>query len=94
MSRRGKAGGYLLLRDPTDISFGEVLRIVDGPLAPLPCLSKIAYRRCEDCPREDLCEIRRVFAGVAEANRKVLYETTLADSLIDEPEQRIPLLVS
>ena len=48
-SRRGKAGGYGLLRPADTISFGEVLRIVDGPIAPLPCLSKIAYRRCDDC---------------------------------------------
>ena len=49
VSRRGKFGGYLLLRQPEEVTFGEVLRIIDGPLAPLPCLSKIAYRRCEDC---------------------------------------------
>src|SRR5690606_20971216 len=49
MSRRGKAGGYLLLKPASEITFGEVLRIIDGPIAPLPCLSKMAYRRCDDC---------------------------------------------
>lgn len=81
LSRRGKAGGYGLLRPADTISFGEVLRIVDGPIAPLPCLSKIAYRRCEDCKEEASCEIRRVFAQVADATRAVLDRTTIADAV-------------
>ena len=79
-SRRGKLGGYALLRAPDRITFGEVLRIIDGPLAPLPCVSRIAYRRCEGCADEGACEIRRVFARVAEATRAVLDTTTLADA--------------
>jgi Rrf2 family protein len=86
VSRRGKAGGYALLRPADTISFGQVLRIVDGPIAPLPCLSKIAYRRCDDCKEEASCEIRRVFARVADATRDVLDRTTIADAL----NERIP----
>jgi hypothetical protein len=52
MSRRGRLGGYVLLRAPEQVTFGEVLRLIDGPIAPLPCLSKIAYRRCVDCADE------------------------------------------
>jgi DNA-binding IscR family transcriptional regulator len=63
------------------VTFGQVLRIVDGPIAPLPCLSRIAYRRCPDCKTEEACEIRRVFARVAESAREVLDRTTIADSL-------------
>jgi Rrf2 family protein len=90
-SRRGKFGGYSLLMAPDKITYGQVLRIIDGPLAPLPCLSRIAYRRCVDCKSEDACEIRRVFARVAESARDVLDRTTIADSLDfsllgDEPE--------
>ncbi len=85
MSRRGKFGGYLLLRRPEEITFGQVLRIVDGPIAPLPCLSKIAYRRCDDCNSEADCEVRHVFARVAEATREVLDNTTLADALRSAP---------
>lgn len=81
VSRRGKAGGYLLLRRPETITFGEVLRLTDGPLAPLPCLSKMAYRRCGDCANEQACRIRKVFAEVAEATRAILDTTTLADAL-------------
>jgi len=81
LSKRGKAGGYGLLRPADTISFGEVLRIIDGPIAPLPCLSKMAYRRCEDCSDEATCEVRKVFSHVAEAARDVLDRTTISDAL-------------
>jgi Rrf2 family protein len=80
-SKRGKLGGYDLLMAADCVTFGQVLRIVDGPIAPLPCLSRIAYRRCPDCKTEEACEIRRVFARVAESAREVLDRTTIADSL-------------
>ena len=80
-SRRGKQGGYLLRRSSSDISFGEVLRLIDGPVAPLPCLSKTAYKRCEDCDGETGCEIRHVFARVADATRNILFNTTIADAI-------------
>lgn len=83
MSRRGRLGGYVLLRAPTEITFGEVLRLIDGPIAPLPCLSKIAYRKCGDCADEATCEIRKVFARVTIATREVLDQTTLTDALSD-----------
>jgi Rrf2 family protein len=79
-SRRGKFGGYGLRLAPVRISFGQVLRIIDGPIAPLACLSATAYRRCSDCKSEEACEIRRVFK-VAESARDVLDRTTIADSL-------------
>jgi Rrf2 family protein len=84
-SRRGRHGGYSLLRPASEISFGEVVRIIDGPLAPLPCLSKMAYRRCEDCPGEESCAIRRVFALTHQVTSAVLDRTTLADALRDAP---------
>jgi Rrf2 family protein len=87
-SRRGKSGGYLLLKNPALISYGEVLRIIDGPLAPLPCLSRIAYQRCDDCRDEETCEVRRVFERVAIETRNVLDRTSIADGL-EEPLERI-----
>jgi len=81
MSKRGRLGGYVLLRAPEQVTFGEVLRLIDGPIAPLPCLSKIAYRKCLDCAEESTCEIRHVFARVTIATREVLDQTTLADAL-------------
>ena len=80
-SRRGRLGGYGLLMPPDQITFGRVLRIVDGPIAPLPCLSRTAYRRCPDCKSEVSCEIRRVFARVADAARDVLDRTTIAEAI-------------
>ncbi len=79
-SRRGRLGGYVLARPAERITFGEVLRLIDGPVALLPCLSRIAYRRCADCAEESSCEIRRVFARVADATREVLDTTTFADA--------------
>jgi Rrf2 family protein len=80
-SRRGRMGGYELVKAPQEIMYGEVLRLIDGPIAPLPCLSKIAYRKCEDCKDEAACEIRHVFERVTLATRAVLDQTSLADSL-------------
>ena len=81
LSRRGRLGGYVLLKPAQKITFGEVLRLIDGPIAPLPCLSKIAYRKCVDCKDEGACEIRHVFERVTLATRAVLDQTSLADSL-------------
>jgi len=86
MSKRGKFGGYALLMPAGQITFGQVLRILDGPLAPLPCLSRIAYRRCADCRAEEDCEIRHVFARVAASAREVLDRTSIADA-IAAPQQ-------
>ncbi len=61
-SRRGRDGGYELLKPPDLIIIGPMLRVVDGPIAPLPCLSRTAYRRCADCRDEETCELRIAFA--------------------------------
>lgn len=93
-SRRGKQGGYLLLKPADAITFGEILRIVDGPIAPLPCLSITAYRRCDDCDGEQSCEIRHVFARVADATRKVLFSTTIADAVTPAPSKEVTRLLA
>ena len=80
-SRRGKNGGYVMLRPADTISFGEVLRLFEGPLAPLPCLSRQSYRRCEDCVDEARCSIRREFGRAYYAYRQVLDSRMLADAL-------------
>lgn len=80
-SRRGRMGGYELIRPAEEVTFGEVLRLIDGPIALLPCLSKVAYRKCEDCRSEESCELRQVFARVALASRDVLDKTSLAAAL-------------
>jgi len=91
VSKRGKEGGYLLLRPPHEITFGEVLRMIDGPIAPLPCLSQTAYRKCDDCLSEAECEIRHVFARVADATREVLFKSTIADTLYEDGHAAVML---
>jgi Rrf2 family protein len=93
-SRRGRSGGYALLKPAAEISFGQVVRIIDGPLAPLPCLSKMAYRRCEDCPGEEACEIRRVFARTHQLTSDVLDGTTLADAVAGTPVRARPAVAA
>lgn len=78
-SRRGKQGGYLLLRPAAEITYGEVLRLIDGPIAPLPCLSRRAYQRCEDCPDEETCRLRKVFGQVFWSYLVLIDSLTLAD---------------
>ncbi|MEX1109485.1 MAG: Rrf2 family transcriptional regulator [Dongiaceae bacterium] len=87
-SRRGKKGGYALLKTPESITFGAVLRIIDGPIAPLPCLSQTAYRRCTDCPDEAACEIRHVFDQAYEATRRVLDKLTLKDAIVGVDDKK------
>jgi Rrf2 family protein len=83
-SRRGREGGHYLLKDPAAISFGAVLRLIDGPVAPLPCLSRTAYRRCHDCKDEKSCVMRRGFSRAYEATLEVLERTSIADALADD----------
>lgn len=85
-SRRGRSGGYALLKSPGEISFGQVVRIIDGPLAPLPCLSRVAYRKCKDCHDETACVLRQVFAASHEATVTVLDQTSLKDAITGAKE--------
>jgi Rrf2 family protein len=84
-SRRGQRGGYRLARPANEISFGEVIRIIDGPLAPLPCASVTAFRLCSDCPDPHACSIRWVMQRVRDATAGVLDECTLAEALGKRP---------
>lgn len=83
-SRRGRDGGYLLIKPPESVSIGEVLRLIDGPIAPLPCLSRKAYHPCEDCRDEARCRIRRVFGDLFSAYLLMLESLTLADLMADD----------
>lgn len=80
-SRRGRAGGYVLIKPANEVTIGQVLRIIDGPIAPLPCLSRTAYRRCADCRDEAKCNVRHLFAHTYEAMLAAMDESTLADVL-------------
>lgn len=80
-SRKGKGGGYLLGRPPETITLGEVIRALDGPLAPIPCVSQTAYVKCDECVDEKTCGIRLVMKQVRDETAKILDGTTLADLL-------------
>ena len=79
-SQRGRGGGYCLARPGDTITFGQVVRAIDGPLAPLPCASVTGYRRCADCVDERTCAIRKVMRSVRDAMADILDRTTLADA--------------
>ncbi len=80
-SQVGKGGGHELARDPQDIDLLGVIRAIEGPIAPLPCLSQTAYARCDDCPDENGCGARRLMSQAYEASLKALAGTALADAI-------------
>jgi Rrf2 family protein len=80
-SKKGKGGGYLLSRPPSTITLGSVIRMIEGPLAPLPCASETAFRACPECKDIETCGIRIVMRQVRDAMVSVLDKTTLADLL-------------
>ena len=80
-SLRGRSGGYLLGRPAREISFADVIRVTDGPLALSPCVSVTAYQRCDDCLDEKTCAIRKVLLLARDATAEVLESRTLASAL-------------
>ena len=80
-SRKGKGGGYLLARDPGSIYLGQVVRMFDGPLAPVPCASQTAYVPCSDCRNEAVCGVHLAMKEVRDATARVLDGTSLAQLL-------------
>lgn len=78
-SRRGKDGGYKLAKKPTEITMGQIIRIIDGPLAQIPCVSKLYYQKCEECIDEQTCTTRRVMQKVRDASADILDNTTIQD---------------
>ncbi|MFN4099747.1 MAG: RrF2 family transcriptional regulator [Pararhodobacter sp.] len=84
-SVRGRHGGYALIKEPREVSLSELMRLIDGPIAPLPCLSRRAYQKCEDCPDEAACRLRQVFGQVFWSYLLLIESLTLAD-LVERPE--------
>src|SRR5690348_4993726 len=74
-SKRGKGGGYQLRKTPEQITLGEIIRLFDGPLAPLPCASERAFRKCDDCEDIATCGTRLVMREVRDAMAKILDHT-------------------
>jgi Rrf2 family protein len=80
-STRGKLGGYRLARPADLITFGEIMRVTNGPLALISCASRAFYRRCPDCPDEAACILRKVLGSVRDEVSEILDRTTLAAAL-------------
>ncbi len=80
-SKKGKGGGYFLGKSPESITFGAVVRIMDGPLALIPCVSLTAYRKCDDCIDEKTCGIWLIMQEVRDNTARVLDGTTIRDVL-------------
>ena len=83
-SHRGKAGGYCLARRPHLISLGEIIRVIEGPLALVPCVSRTAYRPCADCRSEADCAIRHAMMRVRDETARILDGTSLADATAEQ----------
>jgi len=80
-SKKGKGGGYELSRPPSTVTIGSLIRMMEGPLAPLPCASEMAFKPCAECPDIEGCGLRIVMRQVRDAMAEVLDRTTLADLL-------------
>jgi Rrf2 family protein len=78
-SKMGRKGGYHLSRPPSAITIGSIIRIIEGPLAPLPCASETAFRPCEECQDIENCGTRIIMRRVRDAISEVLDKTTLAE---------------
>lgn len=77
-SRKGRGGGYRLARMPEEIKVGQIIRVLDGPLAPISCASRLRYEPCEDCD-EITCQVRHIMLEVRQAISDVLDNRTLAE---------------
>lgn len=81
ISRRGKFGGYSLAKAPETISFAEVIRAIDGPLALAPCVSQLAFRKCDDCEDLETCALRPALQKARDATSAILEGYTLAQAV-------------
>ena len=90
-SKKGAGGGYSLNKAPEDIRLSQVMRLIDGPIALLPCVSLNFYRSCDECKSEEVCGIRDTFVDVRNAMLQILNDTSIAD--IISKEKRLSLEV-
>lgn len=88
ISTRGKHGGFRLARPIDDISFADVIRHTDGPIALAPCASKTAYRPCEECEDVETCPLRKILIAARDASAQVLENTSLGTASRRVPKHR------
>lgn len=78
-SKKGRGGGYYLLRKPEEIKISTVIRVLEGPIAMLPCVSLNYYERCDDCVDEEMCSLNILMAEVRDSTLAILENKTLAN---------------
>lgn len=76
-SKKGQGGGYYLRKHPSEVPLSDVIRLIDGPIALLPCATYKYYEKCEECEDEETCGIRSVIKEVRDAAVAILKRTTL-----------------
>ncbi|MCF1192406.1 Rrf2 family transcriptional regulator [Mangrovimonas sp. AS39] len=82
-SKKGKTGGYYLLKDPKDIKLAPIMRILEGPIAMVPCVSLNFYEKCDDCPDETTCSVHNLMLEVRDSTLQIFNNKSLADILKD-----------
>ncbi len=92
-SRRGKFGGYVLARPADSISFADVIRVIDGPLALAPCVSHTAFRKCDDCPDLETCSLRPALRQARDATAAVLEGYSLQHAVDDSGGARTATVI-
>ncbi|MBD0824654.1 MULTISPECIES: RrF2 family transcriptional regulator [Aestuariibaculum] len=78
-SKKGKHGGYYLRNEPSEINMADVMRVLEGPIAMVPCVSLNFYEKCDDCVNEAQCSVHKLMIQVRDSNLNVFKNTTLAD---------------
>ena len=78
-SKKGKGGGYYLLKDPKDIKMAPIMRILEGPIAMVPCVSLNFYETCSDCPDENACAVHNLMIEVRDSTLNIFNNKSLAD---------------
>jgi Rrf2 family protein len=78
-SKKGKGGGYFLAKPANEITIASVLRVLEGPIALVPCVSLNFYEKCDDCPDEETCSVHKLMVQVRDTNLSIFENTTLAD---------------
>lgn len=87
ISKRGIFGGYSLAKPPSEIMTGQIVRLIDGSLAPLACASSGSYKKCDDCTNEEACIIRRIMIDVRNVVSNVLDGRSILDMMNLSPRK-------
>ncbi|MEN8789746.1 MAG: Rrf2 family transcriptional regulator [Flavobacteriaceae bacterium] len=82
-SKKGKGGGYYLIKNPSEIQMTSVIRVLEGPIAMVPCVSLNFYEKCDDCPDENACVVHNLMIQVRDSALSVYRKNTLADIIAD-----------